>query len=82
MLGELLDNGEIDYAVLDALEGFTRIKLGRTLSISNEYSRQEFMKLNMIRAMLDLNIILKSKYYDQMSLEHGFYYPVLMRYVN
>ena len=36
----------------------------------------------MIRAMLDLNIIFKSKYYDQISLEHGFYYPVLIRYVN
>lgn len=82
MLGDLLDNGDIDYAVLDALEGFTRIKLGRTLSISTEYARQEFMKLNMIRALLDLNIIFKSKYYDQISLEHGFYYPVLTRYVN
>jgi hypothetical protein len=32
--------------------------------------------------MLDLNILFKSKYYDELTLEHGLYYPVLQRYVN
>jgi hypothetical protein len=40
------------------------------------------MKFNIICAMLDLNIIFKSKYYDELTLEHGLYYTVLKRYVN
>jgi hypothetical protein len=39
------------------------------------------MKLNIIRAMLDLNILFKSKYYDELSLEHGLYYKALNKYV-
>lgn len=38
LLGDLLDSGEIDYAILDALEGFTKLK-GRILTINNEYAR-------------------------------------------
>ena len=38
LLGDLLDNGEIDYAILDVLEGLKRVK-NRYLWIRNEYSR-------------------------------------------
>ena len=38
LLGDMLDNGDIDYAILDALEGFIKTK-GRMLSIQTEYSR-------------------------------------------
>jgi hypothetical protein len=38
LLGDLLDSGDIDYAILDALEGFTKTR-GRILSITTEYSR-------------------------------------------
>jgi hypothetical protein len=38
LLGEMLDNGEIDYAILDVLEGF--VKLGNAvLVIDNDYGR-------------------------------------------
>ncbi len=40
------------------------------------------MKFNIIRALLDLNILFKSKYYDEMSLEHGIYQAILIKYVN
>jgi len=39
------------------------------------------MNLNVIRALLDLNILFKSKYYDELSLEHGLYYSILKKYV-
>jgi hypothetical protein len=38
LLGDLLDSGDIDYAIVDALEGFAGTK-GRPLSISTEYAR-------------------------------------------
>lgn len=82
MLGDLLDSGEIDYAILDALEGFLyKVKPLRALTMETEYSQQEFMKNNIIRAMLDLNIIFKSKYYNDMTLEHQLYFIALEKYV-
>ena len=39
------------------------------------------MNLNVIRAMLDMNILFKSKYYDELSLEHGIYYSILQKNV-
>jgi hypothetical protein len=58
-----LDNGDIDYAVLDVLEGLVKVG-NRILTIENEYARLEFLKFPIIRALLDLNILFKSKYFD------------------
>ena len=76
----MLDNGDIDYAILDVLDGLIRTKF-HTVAINTEYARQEFMKYNMIKALLDTNILFKSKYYDQLNLEHHLYHDVLEKYV-
>ena len=39
------------------------------------------MKQNIIRALLDLNIIFKSKYYDELSFEHGMYGKIVDNFV-
>jgi hypothetical protein len=39
------------------------------------------MKNNIIRAMLDYNIIFKSKYFDEVNVEHFIYYQVIAKYV-
>lgn len=79
LLGEMLDNGEIDYAVLDAVEEFGKLK-DKHLAIHSDYARQEFMKYNIIKALLDQNILFKSKYYDELTLEHPMYYKVMHQY--
>ena len=80
LLGDLLDNGDIDYAILDILEELVKNKK-KTLSISTEYAVQEFMKENIIRALLDLNIVFKFKYYSEMNVEHFLYFEVMARFV-
>lgn len=69
LLGDLLDNGEIDYVILDVFEGLLKNKK-KTLSIGTEYASQEFMKYPIIRAILDSNIVFKSKYYSELNVEH------------
>lgn len=80
LLGDLLDSGDVDYAILDVLEGLVKRKRD-TLVISTEYASQEFMKYNIVRAMLDLNIIFKSKYYSEVNVEHLLYFQVIERFV-
>ena len=80
LLGEMLDNGEIDYVILDVFEGLLKNKK-KTLYIGNDYGMQEFMKYPIIRAMLDYNIVFKSKYYSEMNVEHQLYYEVMEKYV-
>ena len=63
MLGDLLDNGDVDYAVLDVLEGLVKVG-NRIITIDNDYARTEFLKYPIIKALLDLNILFKSKYFD------------------
>ena len=75
-LGNLLDSGEIDYAVLDVLEQILR-KKKLLLYIDTEYAMQIFMKMPIIRALLDLNIMYKSKYFALMYVEHWLYISVI-----
>jgi hypothetical protein len=35
------------------------------------------MKYPIVRAMLDLNIVFKSKYYTEMNVEHMLYFEVM-----
>jgi hypothetical protein len=80
LLGDVLDNGEIDYVILDVFEGLLKNKK-KTLYIGNDYGMQEFMKYPIIRALLDYNIVFKSKYYSEMNIEHQLYYEVMEKYV-
>lgn len=52
------------------------------MSIETFYSKQEFMKKPIIKALLDLNIAHKSKYYDFFYIEHKFYGKILEEYIN
>jgi hypothetical protein len=52
------------------------------ISIETKYGRKEFMYLPMIKAMLDLNIVFKSKYYDTFHVEHFLYGDVILDYVS
>ena len=47
LLGDLLDNGNIEFAILDALEAFKKIK-SNAVSIETYYSIQVFMKFKII----------------------------------
>jgi hypothetical protein len=51
------------------------------LNIGNHYAIHEFMKYPIIKALLDHNIIYKSKYYNHMYIEHFLYKAVLRDYV-
>lgn len=80
LLGDLLDNGDIDYAILDILEGLLKMK-NTVISIETVYARQEFLKFPVIRAFLDLNLLFKSKYYDYVTVEHLYYLEAVERHV-
>ena len=80
LLGDLLDSGDIDYAILDALEQFS-IRDHLILHINDYHSIQEFMKYPIVKALLDNNIVYKSKYYNEMHIEHMLYKDVLRDYV-
>ena len=77
----MLDSGAIDFAVLDILEALVGQGDKFITSISTNYARLEFMKLPIIRALLDLNILYKSKYYDLMHVEQHLYNVVLRKFV-
>ena len=80
LLGDLLDNGEIDYALLDVFEEFVRHQ-DVYIAIQSKYAKQEFMRYPVIKALLDSNILYKSKYYDQLYVEHQLYNEVLKEWV-
>lgn len=74
LLGHLLDSGEIDFAILDVLEQLHRVCIrGRVLNPNQSEVSREIVQSHMFQALLDLNIIHKSKYYDMLHIEHGFY---------
>ena len=39
------------------------------------------MKFNMIKALLDSNILFKSKYYDELNVEHQLYHEVIEKFI-
>lgn len=82
LLGDLLDSGEIDFALLSMLEEISRIfnkyPGGLLNPNSTEHSRDmvtdESKPLGrMFQAMLDLNLLYKSKHMDILYVEHSFY---------
>lgn len=80
MLGDLLDSGEIDYAILDVLDQLVKNKK-IAMSISTDYATNEFMYLPIIRALLETNILHKSKYYDVLITEHRYYTQLMEEYI-
>eukprot|EP00347_Sterkiella_histriomuscorum_P014896 403359104 len=80
LLGDLLDSGDIDYAVLDVLEQWSKFK-NLNISCSSAYMIQEFFTFPIVQALLDLNIIYKQKYYNFLYLEHSFYEQVIRDFV-
>jgi hypothetical protein len=66
--------------VLDALDQLNK-KKKYVMSIETEYAKKEFMYYPIVKALLDLNIVFKSKYYDLFYVEHYFYGEVLDKFV-
>lgn len=81
MLGDLLDNGEIDYAILDVLDIIYK-KRKKDLWLFGFYAKQEFLRYPIIKALLDLNILYKSKYYDYIMVEHRMYFEIIKEYID
>lgn len=80
MLGHLLDSGEIDFAVLNILEELYRCMQKGVLNPNNSDYSQEFIRTDfMMQALLDLNILYKSKYFDIMHLEHFAYNELVLK---
>lgn len=74
-LGHLLDSGEIDFAVLNILEQLHKVfKEGKYVLNPNKTDAARLMvQDHMFQALLDLNIVYKSKYYDMLYMDHQFY---------
>lgn len=82
LLGDLLDSGEIDFALLSALSELSRIFTNSPHAVLNPNSNDEAVALvtdastplgRIFQAMLDLNILYKSKHFDLLYVEHSFY---------
>ena len=72
LLGDLLDSGDIDYAILDVLHTLA-IRKDLKIYCVQEYIQKEFFNFPIIKALLDLNIIYKQKYYTMLVIEHSLY---------
>ena len=46
-----------------------------------QFTDDNFMKHPIIKALLDVNILYKSKYFDYLYVEHSFYWRLLDDYV-
>jgi hypothetical protein len=89
-LGDLLDSGEIDVAVLNMLEQlYKALSDGKSVFYPNKTDEARDMVMNsshqtgrLFQALLDLNVLYKSKHFDLMYIEHSFYVQhVLKQYV-
>ena len=71
LLGDLLDSGDIDFAVMQILEEFVKVHNKKhVLSGESLYAKNELVQSPIFKAMFDLNIIWKSKYYEYFQIEH------------
>lgn len=63
---------------MQILEDFAKMqKKGAAFSTETLYAQNELVQSPLFKAMLDLNIIWKSKYYDFMHVEHFLYVGVI-----
>lgn len=75
-LGDLLDNGEIDFTLLNVFEEL--VKSSETgLSANSYFARNELIVSPLFEALFDCNIIWKSKYFEYFVLEHRLYATVM-----
>ena len=68
-----MDNGDIDYAILNIFEELLKNRY-RNLDANSNYFTNELIHTPLFQALLDLNIIWKSKYYDILQVEHPLYF--------
>ena len=77
MLGDLLDTQEIDFTLMHVLEELVRLQRQNLHNSAHSiYARNELMRKPIMRALLDSNIIWKSKYYEFFHIEHMLYVQV------
>ena len=80
-LGDLLDSGEIDFAIMQVFEEFIWAgNRGGSMAVSY-FARNELIISPMFDALFDCNIIWKSKYFEFFALEHYFYVSVMEEWV-
>jgi len=84
LLGDLLDNGEIDFTVLQLLEEILRFnRLGLDgIKTNSHFGINEFTKSPLIKAFFDCNLLWKSKYYDYVKIDQYFYGPVMKKWID
>ena len=80
-MGHLLDDGDIDYAILDIFEELVKYRHTQ-LGGNHEYFRNELVHSFLFQALFDLNIIWKSKYYEYFQLEHALYFMVVEDWIS
>jgi hypothetical protein len=69
-LGHLLDNNEIDFAIMQVFEQILQFQAHETKSV---YAQYEVITSPLFEALFDCNIIWKSKYYAYFCFEHHYY---------
>lgn len=83
MLGDLLDKDEIDFAIMQILQDFLKVhKKGHVLSTSSLYAKNDLMQTPLFKAMFDLNIIWKSKYFGYFQIEYKLYTKVIEEWLD
>ena len=77
LLGDLLDTQEIDFNLMHVLEELVRLqRRGVPFAAHTIYARNELMRKPVMRALLDSNILWKSKYFEYFHIEHMLYAQV------
>jgi hypothetical protein len=76
-LGHLLDNNEIDFAIMQVFEQLVLTR-DNMLEATSTYAKYEVLTSPLFEALFDNNIIWKSKYYSYFCIEHK-YYALCMR---
>ena len=75
-LGELLDSGEIDFALLQIFEELVAHS-EKAFTCNSFYAMNELIVSPIFEALFDCNIIWKSKYFDYFTIEHRMYAIVM-----
>ena len=78
----MLDSDTIDWEILCVLESFSHVhQKDNVVAIRRNLHAEQLLQADIIKALVDLNIIHISKYYDYMHVEHRLYFKVIKDFV-
>jgi hypothetical protein len=75
-LGQHLDDGSIDFVLMQVLEQLIRYP-DEAFSANSDFCRNELLVSDVFEALFDNNIIFKQKYYEVFHVEHRLYIEVI-----